>query len=621
MKKIVIDGKVAVNGKKSVVKIEKPVEIYTKIGVDELMLTQQGSPGLNGNIGGFTVEYRNAVLGANPYANNNYVIQTTASGLKQAGTYEWWFSDADFYGNDLGWNGTFYDAIVAASFDKVYIKLFDIADSSKMQLYVAENASIVNGGDLKVSMTRLGGSNTWNIPTSKIGVSFTFTKNGAEGADGSQGVQGIQGLDGVQGSVGSTGTGITFKGSLATIGDLPVAGQVQGDAYLIQTDDSLHIYDGSAFVDGGSIQGPQGVQGITGLQGVQGNQGIQGPAGNDGADGVDGIQGIQGPSGGIDGIDGADGLDGADGIDGVQGPAGVDGVDGVQGVQGIQGLDGAVGPAGLNWQGLWSVATSYVIDDAVSDGGSSYFCIADVTGGNSPFSNASWALLALRGATGPQGVQGVQGLDGAQGIQGVNAPNLAINDLTDGTTPGFSNVGLGSNVLSLLTTGSGNTGLGSRALSGTTEGFGNSAVGDGALKFNVDGSANTAVGSRALYGHVSGIGNVGIGKDAGANITTGSYNIMIGTSAVATSASASNQLNIGNLIYGDSSFIGIGVASPKAKLDVAGGVKVADDTEVASSAKVGTLRYREDANNSYVEMCMRTSGNTYEWHVIATYNF
>ena len=34
MKKIIIDGKVSVNGKKSIVKMDKPVEVYTKTGVD-----------------------------------------------------------------------------------------------------------------------------------------------------------------------------------------------------------------------------------------------------------------------------------------------------------------------------------------------------------------------------------------------------------------------------------------------------------------------------------------------------------------------------------------------------------------------------------------------------------
>ena len=63
--------------------------------------------------------------------------------------------------------------------------------------------------------------------------------------------------------------------------------------------------------------------------------------------------------------------------------------------------------------------------------------------------------------------------------------------------------------------------------------------------------------------------------------------------------------------------LGIGTTSPKAKLDVAGGVKVADDTDAAVANKVGTLRYRyvpgSPKNFSYVDMCMQTGTNSYAW--------
>ena len=63
--------------------------------------------------------------------------------------------------------------------------------------------------------------------------------------------------------------------------------------------------------------------------------------------------------------------------------------------------------------------------------------------------------------------------------------------------------------------------------------------------------------------------------------------------------------------------VGIGVTAPRAKLDVAGGVKVADDTDTASANKVGTLRYRyvpgSPKNFSYVDMCMQTGASSYAW--------
>jgi len=48
---------------------------------------------------------------------------------------------------------------------------------------------------------------------------------------------------------------------------------------------------------------------------------------------------------------------------------------------------------------------------------------------------------------------------------------------------------------------------------------------------------------------------------------------------------------------------------------------MADDTDTASADKVGTLRYRADANNSYVDMCMQTGASTYEWINIVQNNW
>lgn len=88
---------------------------------------------------------------------------------------------------------------------------------------------------------------------------------------------------------------------------------------------------------------------------------------------------------------------------------------GAQGPQGPQGLPGPVGPAGLNWQGAWSAAGTYVVDDAVGYAGASWFCTNNV--GPSPIDpaadTANWALLASQGATGPQGPQGIQGPAGS----------------------------------------------------------------------------------------------------------------------------------------------------------------------------------------------------------------
>ena len=67
--------------------------------------------------------------------------------------------------------------------------------------------------------------------------------------------------------------------------------------------------------------------------------------------------------------------------------------------------------------------------------------------------------------------------------------------------------------------------------------------------------------------------------------------------------------------------VGIGTTSPQAKLDVDGGIKMADDTATASSSNVGTQRYRTSGNNSYVDMCMQTGASTYEWINIVQNNW
>lgn len=47
-------------------------------------------------------------------------------------------------------------------------------------------------------------------------------------------------------------------------------------------------------------------------------------------------------------------------------------------------------------------------------------------------------------------------------------------------------------------------------------------------------------------------------------------------------------------------------------------IKVSADAAAASAAKVGSLRYRDDASNSYVDMCMKIDEDTYAWVNIIT---
>ena len=71
--------------------------------------------------------------------------------------------------------------------------------------------------------------------------------------------------------------------------------------------------------------------------------------------------------------------------------------------------------------------------------------------------------------------------------------------------------------------------------------------------------------------------------------------------------------------------VGIGVTSPNSKLHVDGGVQLANDTDAATAAKSGTIRYRPaiagqtiGTSVSVVEMCMQTGASSYAWKVIYT---
>ena len=143
----------------------------------------QGPAGANGQTGGFTIQYLRTDFNATPYDNENRIIQTTASAYNSAGSNEWWFSDYDFNSNDISYTNNFYDTIVNENFDTIYIQIFDTADSSNMQIYVANNPTIENTGDLRVDMTRIGGNNSWATSANIIGVSFIFVKNSAGGED------------------------------------------------------------------------------------------------------------------------------------------------------------------------------------------------------------------------------------------------------------------------------------------------------------------------------------------------------------------------------------------------------------------------------------------------------
>jgi hypothetical protein len=139
-----------------------------------------------------------------------------------------------------------------------------------------------------------------------------------------------------------------------------ITGQLAGDGAITQDNGHLHVWSGTAWVDGGPVvgppgpTGPQGAIGPEGPQGYPGIAGIQGPIGPSGGTGAPGAQGDVGPLGpvgptgpaGATGATGETGATGPQGPIGPEGPIGPAGAVGAQGVQGAQGNPGPTGPQG-----------------------------------------------------------------------------------------------------------------------------------------------------------------------------------------------------------------------------------------------------------------------------------
>jgi collagen type VII alpha len=183
-------------------------------------------------------------------------------------------------------------------------------------------------------------------------------------------------------------------------------------------------------------------QGVAGPAGPAGPAGATGAAGPVGPAGAQGLPGVPGPMG----LPGAAGPVGATGAAGLPGPAGAAGVAGTNGMNGINGSIGPAGPAGatgpagpagaagpkglpgVGYEGPYSSATNYGLNDVVSFQGSSYFSLLASNHGNTPgLVPGAWGVLAAAGvgATGPAGATGAVGQQGPPGLQGMTGADGA----------------------------------------------------------------------------------------------------------------------------------------------------------------------------------------------------
>ena len=205
------------------------------------------------------------------------------------------------------------------------------------------------------------------------------------------------------------------------------------------------------------------------------------------------------------------------------------------------------------------------------------------------------------------------------------------NSLVDALTLDFSkNATFAGNVTAdkLVIDGASNSNVSQLALTRTDFSWG--ILNETNLRFYVQSGNTTTPNTQVLE-----IATSGNATFAG-SIDTTAVNIKVGSAIHGTITSSSNSLtlnarNTGHMIfqsggsekmriaYGGN--VGIGVTGPQSKLQVAGGIQMADDTDTASAAKVGTLKYRVSGNNSYVDMCMQTGATTYAWINIVQNNW
>jgi collagen type VII alpha len=258
---------------------------------------------------------------------------------------------------------------------------------------------------------------------------------GVTGNTGAQGTKGQKGTTGNTGSTGATGTGITMEGQVANTSSLPSSGNTKGDAYIVQADDSLHIWDGSSWVSGGSIQGPQGQKGQTGSTGSTGSKGQKGEIGVTGNTGSTGATGAKGNTGST-GATGAKGNTGSQGIQGVQGNTGSTGSKGQKGEIGVTGNTGSTGSTGAKGQKGQTGNTGAT--GSQGPGGSTGSTGAKGnTGAQGPAgSNGSQGAKGQKGQTGNTGAGGSTGSTGSKGQKGQKGQSHYI-----GTVSGVSNSG------------------------------------------------------------------------------------------------------------------------------------------------------------------------------------
>lgn len=118
-------------------------------------------------------------------------------------------------------------------------------------------------------------------------------------------------------------------------------------------------------------------------------------------------------------------------------------------------------------------------------------------------------------------------------------------DSLDGTSPGGSNVAIGKDAGTAITTGDANVAVGKDALKLNTTASFNTAVGTSSLAANTTGANNVAIGEVALTANTTASDNTAVGVSALGSNTTGANNTAFGRASLGANTTASNNTAVG----------------------------------------------------------------------------
>jgi hypothetical protein len=234
--------------------------------------------------------------------------------------------------------------------------------------------------------------------------------------------------------------------------------------------------------------------------------------------------------------------------------------------------------ASINWRGTWQAAAHYRVGDAVESGGSTYLCSVEHTAmPGSPPPSSDWVLMASAGLQGPAGPKGDTGAAGAQGPAGSPGPQGSVGAMGPPGPQGAQGPPgpVGGSDRQLLFNDDGTTAGASLYFDKATGTIGiGAAVPNSDMRMHVKGSGQFESSAGNLFlttpGGYPGLVAKNLPGDKRADLAFRSGAISLATSATGGVPDLTNGL----LIDSDGR-VGIGTATPAARLEVRGEIRSA----------------------------------------------